>query len=549
MIKIVNYCCFVAKFRVCELFVSLVLCAGLSVQAQAAPVSATLRPLYVYNFGGLENLTPEQQCNLVAEAGYAGLVLKIETQSDLDNLPLFLANSIKPNGPKILAVFVRFGFTDPAEDLALSRKVVELIAGQDIALWLILDNKKKPDVTAAEAEDALTAAVSFASSRGVRSALYPHSRCLVSSAEEALPFVEKIHRPDFGLVLNLCHELRAHNGYRLREVIQKVAPSVSAIVISGADAEVDFSSPKKMDQSTVQPLDHSAFDWAGFLAAADAAGIRAPVAFINFKITSSPREYLTRSLAAWRRVGLAAPAADKVTITKTQTPSGNFDLSHWKLTLPLQASGANGGKPVEISASQLSAGYTDAQYFYAGTNGEMVFWCPVSGAKTENTEYPRTELRELIDPANDNVCWAAPGTHVLDARCRVSEVPSSQKVIIGQIHSYSGKAKPLIKLQFFKNRIEALVKESPTKGKDNKLTFPEVGLDKDFDYQIKLQDGLLSVTVNGTTQTVNIFKNAPEWANQTFYFKAGAYVQDNEGSAAEGARVCFSRLQTSHAGL
>ena len=66
------------------------------------------------------------------------------------------------------------------------------------------------------------------------------------------------------------------------------------------------------------------------------------------------------------------------------------------------------------------------------------------------TEFARSELRELIDPADDNVCWAAPGTHILDARCRVSEVPSSQKVVIGQIHGYSGKANPLIKLQFFK---------------------------------------------------------------------------------------------------
>ena len=49
----------------------------------------------------------------------------------------------------------------------------------------------------------------------------------------------------------------------------------------------------------------------------------------------------------------------------------------------------------------------------------------------------------------------------------------------------------MIKLQFCKGRIEALVKESPSKGKDLKLTFPDVGLDKDFDYQIKLADGRL----------------------------------------------------------
>jgi len=231
---------------------------------------------------------------------------------------------------------------------------------------------------------------------------------------------------------------------------------------------------------------------------------------------------------------------------ETKPPSANFDLSHWKLTLPVSASGTAEGKATEISAAQLTAGYTNADYFHTGTDGTMVFWCPVNGATTEGSEYPRSELRELIDPADDNVCWAAPGTHILDARCRVSEVPSSKKVIIGQIHGYSGKANPLVKLQFFKGRVEALVKESPRKGKDLKLTFPQVGLDKDFDYQIELQDGLLSVTVNGTTQTVNVFEKDPQWASQTLYFKVGAYTQDNEGPASEGARVAISRLKVSH---
>lgn len=226
--------------------------------------------------------------------------------------------------------------------------------------------------------------------------------------------------------------------------------------------------------------------------------------------------------------------------------SSRIDLSHWKLTLPIRASENGGGNPLEISPSKLTAGYTHSDYFHFDPDGTMVFWCPVSGATTENTDYARTELRELLDPSDDNVCWAAPGTHVLKARCRVSEVPSSQKVIIGQIHGYSGKANPLIKLQFFKGRIEALVKEKAKKGKDLKLTFSDVGLDKDFDYEIRLQDGLLSVSVNGATQTVNVFEKDPEWAGQSLYFKAGAYVQDNEGPASEGARVSFSKLTVSH---
>jgi hypothetical protein len=228
-------------------------------------------------------------------------------------------------------------------------------------------------------------------------------------------------------------------------------------------------------------------------------------------------------------------------------PGENFDLSHWKLTLPVNASGTNGGKATEIQASQLVAGYANDDYFHTGTNGTMDFWCPVNGATTGGSSFPRSELRELLDPTNPAVNWTAHGTHILEARCRVTEVPSSQKVIIGQIHSYSGKAKPLIKLQFYKGRIEALVKVSPTKGKDRKLIFPQVGLNNGIAYQIKVQDGLLDVTVNGVTQSENIFQKDADWENQTFYFKAGDYCQDNQGPATEGARVSFSLINVSHA--
>jgi hypothetical protein len=239
---------------------------------------------------------------------------------------------------------------------------------------------------------------------------------------------------------------------------------------------------------------------------------------------------------------LASDAAEAA-----KSPGDKFDLTHWKLTLPVDAAGTTSGKATEVSAAQLASGYTNAQYFQTGVDGTMVFWCPVNGATTEGSDFPRSELREMLDPANSDVNWTAHGTHILEAQCRVTEVPSSQKVIIGQIHGFSGAARPLIKLQFFKGRIEAQVKLSPNNGTDRKLVFPEVGLNNDINYQIKLQDGRLDVTVNGETRTENIFGNDADWANQTFYFKAGAYCQDNEGPANEGARVCFSRLKVSHA--
>ncbi|MEO6243984.1 MAG: TIM barrel protein [Opitutaceae bacterium] len=270
----------------------------------AAEAAIATRPLYVYNFGGLETLTAEQQCAAATDAGFAGLVLDVNNPTGMANLPRHLTYCTPPHHTKILAVFARIDFANPAADTARYQEVVKQIAGRDIPLWIILGNKK-PDITRPEAEAALFAALEFAGKHGVRSALYPHSNCFVSSAEGALPYVKKINRPDFTLLLNLCHEMRAGHGERLAEVVKACAAHVSAIIISGADAKVDMTSPRTMDRSTLQSLDRGAFDWASLVRLADTAGIRAPVAFINFKINQNfgedYRNYLPRSLAAWRK--------------------------------------------------------------------------------------------------------------------------------------------------------------------------------------------------------------------------------------------------------
>ncbi|MEY2879023.1 MAG: hypothetical protein RLZZ15_1403 [Verrucomicrobiota bacterium] len=276
------------------------LALSLLLPLSAAVAAAAPRPLYVYDFGGLEKLSPEERVDLVAKTGYAGLVLSGASAGDVENLPRHLARCADPAGPQIMAVFVRYTFMDPPVDVARRETVVRQLAGRNIPLWIILDNRR-PGITAAEAEAALTAAARDAAAHHVPLALYPHSRCWISSAEEALAILTKIDRPEVSIVLHLCHELRARNGARLPEVIRQVGSRVSAISISGAAAEADFTSPSIMDRTTIHSLDESAFDWAGFVALTDAAGLRVPVAFINFKIPAPVTDYLPRSLAAWRR--------------------------------------------------------------------------------------------------------------------------------------------------------------------------------------------------------------------------------------------------------
>ncbi len=238
-------------------------------------------------------------------------------------------------------------------------------------------------------------------------------------------------------------------------------------------------------------------------------------------------------------------AKSPIELKSSTPPSEHFNLSHWKLTLPTNEKMKYEGHPKEIASKTLNHGFMDA-HFYTTEGNAMTFWCPVNGATTEGTEYPRCELREMLSPGNPRHNWTMSGTHTLEARCKVIQVPSYPKVVIGQIHSYSGKAKPLVKLQYYKGRIEALVKQSPNKGKDKKLTFEYVDLNTDIQWRIELKDGTLSIKVNETTLSENMIQHDESWADQTFYFKAGVYPQENDGDSSEGARVSFSHLKVAH---
>ncbi|HMP81364.1 MAG TPA: polysaccharide lyase family 7 protein [Verrucomicrobiota bacterium] len=227
-------------------------------------------------------------------------------------------------------------------------------------------------------------------------------------------------------------------------------------------------------------------------------------------------------------------------------PGGNFNLTNFYLGLPVDSSGGTSGSSASISAAQLTGGYSNALFFYTAQDGAMTFWSPVTGATTPGSSYPRSELREQIVPGNNDINWLPYGVHTLTAQCRVTQVPSTAKVIIGQIHCKTGNARPLLKLQYNNGVIEALVKTNSNFNPDYKFIFQNVGLGNLITYQIRQENGLLTTTVNGSNQTINVFATDPDWATNGFYFKAGSYCQDNAGPTNEGSRVAFYALNRSH---
>jgi sugar phosphate isomerase/epimerase len=141
--------------------------------------------------------------------------------------------------------------------------------------------------------------VEYAKAKKLKVILYPHSKCYLASAEDALPFVQKINDPNLKLAVHLCHEIRAGNGSRIDEVFEHFKSYIGAVTVAGTDSVADFSKPALMDKSTIKPIGQGNFSIANFIEPLRKSGYKGMVGFLNFKIEDNPEEYLRSSMSAW----------------------------------------------------------------------------------------------------------------------------------------------------------------------------------------------------------------------------------------------------------
>jgi hypothetical protein len=240
-------------------------------------------------------------------------------------------------------------------------------------------------------------------------------------------------------------------------------------------------------------------------------------------------------------------------------PSGNFDLANWKLTLP---SGS------EIQPGLLSTGWTQDKVFYThATSGGMVFRCPNIAGTTANSNYSRTELREMLDPdagtKSDANNWTLAEGGRMKARLKVDRVSTSGeskkvgRIIIGQIH---GETHEPVRLYFHKKPGEAKGRIYVAMEDTGGSTFWSsdivsnrdgggIALGELFTYQIKLEGTRLQVDIlrkKGTVVDTFIRDVDPNYRFENLYFKAGVYNQNNTGHASDYAQATFYTLAHTH---
>lgn len=258
-------------------------------------------PIASYNYGGLEKKSPKEQMQLLESFGYDGIVLKSEKIEDFNAIDEFIRlDEINPKF-KINAIFERYNFNDTAERKERWIKVADKIANKNIQLWIIF-GKKTEGFTEDVVEEKLREITKYCKQKNIEVILYPHSDCFFSSAEEALPFVEKINQTNLKLALHLYHEVRAGNGNRIADVFEKVKHRLGAISLAGSDVVADYTNSKTRDTSTIKPIGYGKFDLTNFIKPLKKSNYKGSVAFMNFGIKENPEIYLPRSIIEWNKL-------------------------------------------------------------------------------------------------------------------------------------------------------------------------------------------------------------------------------------------------------
>ena len=81
-------------------------------------------------------------------------------------------------------------------------------------------------------------------------------------------------------------------------------------------------------------------------------------------------------------------------------PADNFNLKHWKITLPMDADAD--GKIDEVGVRDIQT-YSHPDYFYIDEQGFLVFTAPNKAITTANSSNTRSELRQMYRSFNKKI--------------------------------------------------------------------------------------------------------------------------------------------------
>ena len=262
---------------------------------------------------------------------------------------------------------------------------------------------------------------------------------------------------------------------------------------------------------------------------------------------------------------------------KGSKKNASIDLAHWKITIP-EEDPKKPGSPIEVGYPEIMEYANNPvlkKWMYNDEkDNSIVFYAYPSGTTTANSHFSRSELRETMDPGNNNVNWTfkqggkLKGTYAIESVSKEKDGKYS-KVIIAQIHGrltnaqrdligqkdnnaapmlkiYWDNGKIRVKTKVLKNANASEIEMLPANAwtDDEGTNFKEkVNFDK-FTLEVKISDGRMEVILNGGETLVYNDINIKKWGIFENYFKAGNYFQSKEPDSF--AKVKIYALEAYH---
>ncbi|QBF82988.1 polysaccharide lyase family 7 protein [Shewanella maritima] len=273
-------------------------------------------------------------------------------------------------------------------------------------------------------------------------------------------------------------------------------------------------------------------------------------------------------------------------------PECDWNIEQWKLTLPISRDdfyGSGGDSaaeliPADCSGKQTLSNDTRLDYFWVDSNDKRAhFYVNLGdkGATTTNSNYVRSELRELYNYQTSNRCsssnqnWAINNSHTLSSELQIEQYPQisgiAPKVILGQIHGYEIK-QALVKLLWegentpvrviFNDKFEPN-NETCSDCQSFSVDLGTVKAHDNWRYDIHADKQAITVstTINGVITSKELPWGVPveandgdkytltkDWLNETFYFKAGIYPQIKPDTQYQNQifEVSFNKINIEH---
>lgn len=277
-------------------------------------------------------------------------------------------------------------------------------------------------------------------------------------------------------------------------------------------------------------------------------------------------------IATFFFIGCTPETGGKTAKSKVKLPT--IDLTHWKVTIP--TAGPN-GKAMEVSPPEIfdfANNEALKPFMYPdSTDGSIVFHA-FPASTTANTKYSRSELREQMVSGSNSTNWTFADGGYLRGKLSVPQISKGEdgkyhRTIVMQIHgrltneqrdkigAKDNNAPPILKIYWDKGYVRVKTKIlKDRKATDEELLHKEawgddyghtfekyVGHGK-FTLEVKVEEGKMSVGLNGVEWKKYAGKDIERWGIFENYFKAGNYLQTRDEGAY--AMVKYYELEVKH---